>query len=92
MEFRIAPMILVVFNVCFITLANPFINEWIPLKDLANYSKILIPFGLLFLLALGTYLRHTYYTKVFKMSFITLMLLSLGMLAFYIVAIEQQNL
>jgi hypothetical protein len=92
MEFRIAPMILVLFNLFFITLANPTFNEWIPLKDLASFSKVLIPFGLVFALSVGTFLRHTYYSKQFKFTYYGLQFLNIAMLVFYIYAIKQQHL
>jgi len=92
MEFRIAPMILVLFNLFFITLANPTFNEWIPLKELASFSKVLIPFGLVFVLSVGTFIRHTYYSKQFKFTYYGLQLLNLAMLVFYIYAIKQQHL
>ena len=60
MEFRIAPMLLVIFNLCFITLANPTFNTWVPLKDLANYYKVLVPFGLIFAMSIGTIVRHSF--------------------------------
>jgi hypothetical protein len=92
MEFRIAPMIMVVFNVLYISLANPYLNDWIPLKDLANYAKVLGPFLLIFVLSMGAFLRHSYYSKWFKGIFISLSTISVLMAIIYIFAIEQQNL
>ena len=92
MEFRIAPMILVLFNLFFITLANPTFNEWIPLRELASFSKILLPFGLVFILSIGTYMRHTYYSKQFKLAYYGLQILNVMMVFFYIYAIKLQHL
>ena len=92
MEFRIAPMLLVVFNLLFITLANPTFNTWIPLKDLADYSKVLIPFFLVFALSIGTFIRHSYYSKAFKAAYYCLQVLNVGLLMYYICAIESQHL
>ncbi|HMT35070.1 MAG TPA: hypothetical protein PKC41_04385 [Chitinophagaceae bacterium] len=92
MEFRIAPMILVIFNLLFISLANPTWNEWIPLKDLAQYAKVLIPFTLIFILSVGTFIRHSYYTKTFKIVYYFIQLLNLCFMLFYIYTIQQQHL
>lgn len=92
MEFRIAPMILVVFNLIFITLANPAINTLIPLKDLADFSKILIPFGLIFILSVGTFIRHSYYSTAFKIAYYLFQGVNIGMLIFYIVTVKAEHL
>ena len=92
MEFRIAPMILVIFNLLFISLANPTWNEWIPLKDLAQYAKVLIPFTLIFILSVGTFIRHSYYNKTFKIVYYFIQLLNLCLMLFYIYTIQQQHL
>jgi len=92
MEFRIAPMIIVIFTVCFIALANPDINPWIPLKYLADFYKVLLPFGLLSLLSLGTFLRHDYYSRGFRLAFWLLQGLSCLLLVYYVVAVKAQHL
>ena len=92
MEFRIAPMILAVCSLLYITLANPDLNSVISLTALANYSKVLIPFGVMWLLSLATFFRHTFYSLSFRVVFWCLTLLSAGMLGYYIYAVEQQHL
>lgn len=85
-------MILVVFNLIFITLANPAINIWIPLKDLADFSKILIPFGLIFVLSVGTFIRHSYYSTAFKIAYYFFQAVNVGMAVFYVVTVKSQHL
>lgn len=92
MEFRIAPMIMVIFNLCFITLANPDLNAWIPLKYLADYPKVLIPFGLLLFLSLGTYFRHAYFSRPFRLTYWLMQAGALGMLIYYVLAVQAQHL
>lgn len=92
MEFRIAPMILVVFNLLFITLANPTFNAWIPLKELAQFSKVLIPFALIFILSVGTFVRHSYYSRLFKIIYFLLQGVNIGLLVFYILTIKAEHL
>ena len=92
MEFRIAPMLLVVFNLIFITFANPTFNTWVPLKDLADFSKVLIPFLLVFALSIGTFIRHSFYSKSFKVAYYLIQGLNVGLLIFYIYAIKSQHL
>ncbi len=92
MEFRIAPMILVVFNLLFIILANPMFNTWIPLKELAQFSKVLIPFTLIFILSVGTFVRHSYYSRSFKIIYIMLQVINLSLLVFYVITIKAEHL
>ncbi|GBL34527.1 hypothetical protein EMGBS15_01220 [Filimonas sp.] len=70
MEFRIAPLIMAFFNLLFILFVNPDINQAITLSSVASLSKILIPFLLIFLLSVGSFARHSYYTRLFKVAFI----------------------
>ena len=92
MEFRIAPLILVVFNLLFLLFVNPSINEAITLKFAADYSKTLLPIGLLFALSIGTFLRHSFYSKTFKLAYFTLQFINVGLLIYYILEIQKQNL
>ncbi|MBP6625151.1 MAG: hypothetical protein KA198_08260 [Chitinophagaceae bacterium] len=92
MEFRIAPIIIACFNLIFILFMNPMINESISLKTAASYPTVLLPFGLLMILSLGTFLRHTFYSVAFKTSFYLITAINLGLVAFYIYTIQQQHL
>jgi hypothetical protein len=92
MEFRIAPMFLVIFNLMFLFFVNPSINESISLKFAADYSKTLMPIGLLFALSIGTFLRHSYYSKSFKIAYFTIQILNIGLFIYYIVEIQKQHL
>jgi hypothetical protein len=92
MEFRIAPMFFVIFNLLFLFFVNPSINESISLKFAADYSKTGMPIGLLFSLSIGTFLRHSYYSKSFKGAYFTIQILNVGLLIYYIVEIQKQHL
>jgi hypothetical protein len=92
MEFRIAPMIVVLFNLIWITVANPRWNDWIPLTMLADYSKVLIPFVILLIISVGTYLRHSYYSKSFKATYTLLQLLSIAMAIYYVIVVQNEHL
>ena len=92
MEFRIAPLIIAVFNLLFIAYMNPAINNSIALKTASSYSTVLLPFGLLFALALGTFFRHSFYSKKFKLAFYILQTSNLLLCTWYIFAIQQQHL
>jgi hypothetical protein len=91
MEFPITPMIIVLFNLIWIMAANPRWNEWIPLSMLADYSKVLIPFVILFILSVGTYIRH-YYTKTFNTVYILLQLSSIVMAIYYVITVQNEHL
>ena len=92
MEFRIAPMYFVIINFLLLLFVNPSINESISLKLAADYSKTGLPIVLLFGLSIGTFFRHTYYSKLFKTVFYALQILNTGLLIYYIVEIQQQHL
>jgi hypothetical protein len=92
MEFRIAPMYFVIINFLLLLFVNPSINESISLKLAADYSKTGLPIVLLFGLSMGTFFRHTYYSKLFKTVFYALQILNTGLLIYYIVEIQQQHL
>ena len=92
MEFRIAPMIMVFVNLVFITVVNPDINDLIPLRDVANIWKILIPFFVIMAMSVGSFTRHSYYSRAFKLMFFTLQLLNLGLAAYYVYAIQRQHM
>lgn len=91
MEFRIAPMILIVLSFIFISFSNPILNSWISPKQLASYTQILIPYSLILVLALSTYFRHTYYSKGFKFLYWLFFVSSIAMMVFYMYAVEQQH-
>jgi hypothetical protein len=92
MEFRIAPMYFVIINFLLLLFVNPSINESISLKLAADYSKTGLPIVLLFGLSIGTFFRHTYYSKLFKTVFYAMQIVNTGLLIYYIVAIQQQHL
>jgi hypothetical protein len=92
MEFRIAPMFLVIFNLLFLLFVNPSINEHISLKFAADYSKTGMPIALLFALSIGTFLRHSYYSKSFKTGYFAIQFLNVGLLIYYITEIQKQHL
>ncbi len=92
MEFRIAPMYFVIINFLLLLFVNPSINESISLKLAADYSKTGLPIVLLFGLSIGTFFRHTYYSKFFKTVFYALQIVNTGLLIYYIVKIQQQHL
>lgn len=92
MEFRIAPIFLVIFNLMFLLFINPTINESITLKFAADYSKTLLPVGLLFALSIGTFIRHSFYSKYFKIAYFAIQIINVGLLIYYIVEIQKQNL
>ena len=92
MEFRIAPMYFVIINFLLLLFVNPSINESISLKLAADYSKTGLPIVLLFGLSIGTFFRHTYYSKLFKTVFYALQIVNTGLLIYYIVEIQQQHL
>ncbi len=92
MEFRIAPMYFVIINFLLLLFVNPSINESISLKLAADYSKTGLPIVLLFGLSMGTFFRHTYYSKLFKTVFYAVQILNTGLLIYYIVEIQQQHL
>jgi hypothetical protein len=92
MEFRIAPMYFVIINFLLLLFVNPSINESISLKLAADYSKTGLPIVLLFGLSIGTFFRHTYYSKLFKTVFYAMQIVNTGLLIYYIVEIQQQHL
>jgi hypothetical protein len=92
MEFRIAPLIIAVFNLLFMAYMNPDMNSGISLKTASSYFTVLLPFGLLFALSLGTFFRHSFYSNKFKLAFYILQASNLLLCAWYIFAIQQQHL
>lgn len=92
MEFRVAPLILLICNFIFILGANPHVNTFIPLKELAQMQKVLIPFALITILSVGTFIRHTYYSKLFKMSYYLLQLINFCLMIYYVWVIKAEHL
>ncbi len=92
MDFRIAPLIMVFFNLLFIALVNPEINEGIALSSVANIFKILIPFLLIFLLSLGAFMRHDYYSRSFKFIFYSAQSMNILLAIYFIYTIKSQHL
>ncbi|MEZ5045758.1 MAG: hypothetical protein R2831_02075 [Chitinophagaceae bacterium] len=92
MEFRIAPLLISIFNLIYILFINPNINESIPLASVANIFKMLLPFILLLAMSMGTFFRHDFYSKKFKIAFWVLNSISLVSAVYYIIAIKQQHL
>lgn len=92
MEFRIAPMIMAVVNLVFIVLVNPDLNAMVPLRDVANIWKILIPFMVIMAMSIGAFTRHSYYSNTFKVSFFLLQLVNVLLAVFYVFAIQRQHL
>lgn len=92
MEFRIVPMFLVIANLLFLLFVNPSINESISLKFAADYTKTLLPIVLLFALSIGTFLRHTYYSKFFKTAFYSMQIVNTALFIYYLVEIQKQHL
>ncbi len=92
MEFRIAPMIIAIANLLFIFFANPRFNTWIPLSALAQLPKVLIPYGLMLALSVGTFFRHSYYSRSFKISWGLVQTANLLLLADYIRVVRAEHL
>lgn len=92
MEFRIAPLILVIFNMLFLLFINPSINDSIALKFAADFSKTLVPVSLLFVLSIGTFLRHSYYSKTFKLAYFAIQIINVSLFIYYFVEIQKQHL
>lgn len=92
MEFRIAPLIMAVFNLIFITFVNPAINESISLSQVSSLPKILFPFLLIFALSIGAFLRHSYYTKSFKLAYYIIQAINLALGIYYVYTIQQEHL
>jgi hypothetical protein len=92
MEFRIVPMFLVIANLLFLLFVNPSINESISLKFAADYTKTLLLIVLLFALSIGTFLRHTYYSKFFKTTFYSMQIVNTALFIYYLVEIQKQHL
>ncbi|HPI53228.1 MAG TPA: hypothetical protein PLU10_00980 [Chitinophagaceae bacterium] len=92
MEFRIAPLIIAIFNLLFIAYMNPDINTSISLKTASSYGTVLLPFGLLLALSFGTFFRHTFYSTKFKIAFYILNATNILLCAWYIFAIQQQHI
>lgn len=92
MDFRIAPMIMALFNFVYLLLINPDINPMVDLQSVASIPKMLIPFLLVFAMSIGSFLRHSYYSRAFKVSYMVIQLLNIILLIFYIYSIKRQNL
>jgi hypothetical protein len=92
MEFRIAPMIMAFFNLIFICAINPEINSAISLSRVSNLWEFVSIFVIIFLMSIGAFSRHSFYSKPFKVSFFLVELLSLFLLVYYIYAIKSQHL
>lgn len=92
MEFRMTPMILAIMHTMFIAACHPALNTLVPVRDLADFSRTLLPYGLMVILAITTYLRHTYYSKAFRITFMLLHVLSLALLLAYLLAIRSEHL
>jgi len=92
MEFRIAPLLFAILNLGYILFVNPNLNDGIALSTVSNMLQILFPFVVIFLVATGSFTRHSYYSKQFKITFYTLQTLSILGAIEYILAIRQQHL
>ena len=92
MEFRIAPMIMAFVNLLLILVVNPDLNPLIPLKQVANVWKILIPFMIIMAMSIGSFSRHSYYSRTFKTGFFILNLINLALAVYYVYAIREQHL
>lgn len=91
MEFRIAPLIMAVVNLVFILFVNPDINRMVPLSEVANVWRILILFAVIMAMSIGSFLRHSYYSKGFKAIFFLMHLANVALAVYYIVAIRAQH-
>lgn len=92
MEFRIAPMIMALMNLVFIIVVNPNLSSLVPLREVANIWRILVPFLLIMAMSIGSFLRHSYYSTAFKLVFFTIHTINIALAVYYIVAITQQHL
>ena len=92
MEFRMTPMILAIMHTLFIAACHPALNTLVPVRDLAEFSRTLLPYALMVFLAVATYLRHTYYSRSFRLMFMVLHGLSLALLLAYLLAIRSEHL
>ncbi|MBK7762837.1 MAG: hypothetical protein IPI46_05615 [Bacteroidetes bacterium] len=92
MEFRIAPMIMACLNLILILFVNPDINSSIPLHSVSSYPKILIPFMVIFAMSVGAFLRHSYYSKTFKIVFFSIQALNIALAMYYVYSIWRQHL
>jgi ABC-type uncharacterized transport system fused permease/ATPase subunit len=92
MEFRIVPLILVTFNICFLAYINPDINNSIDLHKVANVYKMLAIACIILAMSIGSFVRHYYYSKTFKIAYFICQFLSLGLAIAYFISIKQQHL
>ncbi len=92
MDFRIAPLIMAFFNLIFICAVNPEINDGLALSSVSNIYKILIPFGLILLMSVGAFARHSYYSRSFRFTFITVQIMNLLLAVYFVYAIKSQHL
>jgi hypothetical protein len=92
MEFRIVPMILVVFNLIFLISINPNINETIALQSVANIPKMAGLSIIFFAMSIGSFLRHSFYSVTFKIAYFLLQLINVVLLIYYIIAIQAQHI
>ena len=92
MEFRIAPMVMAFLNLILIVIVNPNFNNQIPLSSVSNIVKILIPFVVIFFMSIGAFTRHSYYSKLFKLSFYFIQILNICLAIYYVFAIKSQHL
>ncbi|MBL7755696.1 MAG: hypothetical protein JNM44_14565 [Chitinophagaceae bacterium] len=92
MDFRIAPMILATITLVYLLFIHPAINTSFSLKEAANYFKILWPPLLMMVLAWSVFARHSYYRPIFKVVFIILQVLSVGVLIWFLSYMHAQHL
>jgi hypothetical protein len=91
MDFRVVPMIIVVFHLIFLLFINPDINEVVSLSMISNIPKMIGLSILFFALSIGSFVKHSFYSSSFKWFYWGLQALNVALLIYYIIAIKAQH-
>lgn len=81
-----------ILNVLYLVFINPDINTSMPLSQVSSIVKMLLPALVIFAMALGSFFRHSYYSKSFKISFWSLQSLAILLMLWYVRSIQAQHL
>jgi len=71
---------------------NPEINTGITLSSVASIWKFMIPFAAIFAMSVGAFVRHSHYSKAFKMTYYLVQMLNVFLAGYYVYAIKSQHL
>ena len=85
-------MILAVLTFAYLLFIHPAVHTSFSLKEASNYLKILWPPLLMMILAWSVFARHSYYSSIFKIVFVVLQVLNVGVLIWFLLYMHAQHL